>query len=112
MPAVKNPFIYGRRVSGKSFFDRTKVKADIRNVLSGGSNVLLYGPRRYGKSSLVGEIISDMRAEGGICAELNMMDVASLEDFITKFARIVYRELSPVSGALNLIAGFLRQLSP
>ena len=112
MPAVKNPFIYGRRVSGKSFFDRTKVKADIRNVLSGGSNVLLYGPRRYGKSSLVGEIISDMRAEGGICAELNMMDVASLEDFITKFARIVYRELSPVSGALNLIAGFLKQLSP
>ena len=109
---MKNPFVYGKRVSGKSFFDRTKVKADIRNVLNGGSNVLLYGPRRYGKSSLVGEVLSDIRAEGGICAELNMMDIASLEDFIVKFARIVYRELSPVSGALNLIAGFLRNLSP
>jgi hypothetical protein len=109
---MKNPFVYGKRVSGKSFFDRTRVKADIRNVLNGGSNVLLYGPRRYGKSSLVGEVLSDIRAEGGICAELNMMDIASLEDFIVKFARIVYRELSPVSGALNLIAGFLRHLSP
>ena len=109
---MKNPFVYGKRVSGKSFFDRTRVKADIRNVLNGGSNVLLYGPRRYGKSSLVGEVLSDIRAEGGICAELNMMDIASLEDFIVKFARIVYRELSPVSGALNLIVGFLRHLSP
>ena len=109
---MKNPFVYGKRLSGKSFFDRTRVKADIRNVLNGGSNVLLYGPRRYGKSSLVGEVLSDIRAEGGICAELNMMDIASLEDLIVKFARIVYRELSPVSGALNLIAGFLRNLSP
>ena len=109
---MKNPFVYGKRVSGKSFFDRTRVKADIRNVLNGGSNVLLYGPRRYGKSSLVGEVLSDIRAEGGICAELNMMDIASLEDLIVKFARIVYRELSPVSGALNLIARFLRHLSP
>ena len=75
---MKNPFVYGKRVSGKSFFDRTRVKADIRNVLNGGSNVLLYGPRRYGKSSLVGEVLSDIRAEGGICAELNMMDIASL----------------------------------
>lgn len=109
---MKNPFRYGRQVSGSSFFDRRKIKADIRNVLDGGNNVLLYGPRRYGKSSLVGELLSDIRAEGGICGELNMMDVASLDDFIVRFSRIVYRELAPMSGALNLVTGFLRRMSP
>ena len=109
---MKNPFIYGKRVSGRAFFDRAKVKSDIRNVLDGGNNVLLYGPRRYGKSSLMGEVLAEIRAEGGFCAELNMMDIVSLEDFIARFARIVYRELAPVSGALNLVAGFLKRMSP
>ena len=109
---MKNPFVYGKRVSGHAFFDRARIKSDIRNVLDGGSNVLLYGPRRYGKSSLMGEVLAEIRAEGGFCAELNMMDIASLEDFITRFARVVYRELAPVSGALNLVAGFLKRMSP
>lgn len=109
---MKNPFIYGKRVSGQAFFDRVKVKADILHVLDGGSNVLLYGPRRYGKSSLVGEILTDIRSGGGNCAELNMMDVASLEDFIARYARVIYRELAPVSGALNLVAGILKRMSP
>ena len=109
---MKNPFVYGKLVSGSAFFDRAKVKSDICNVLDGGSNVLLYGPRRYGKSSLAGQVLSDIRSAGGICAELNMMDIASLDDFIVRFARVVYRELAPVAGALNLVAGILKRLSP
>ena len=109
---MRNPFIYGKRVSGSAFFDRAKVKADICNVLDGGNNVLLYGPRRYGKSSLAGEVLADIRSAGDICAELNMMDIASLDDFIAQFARVVYRELAPLSGALNLVTGFLKRMSP
>lgn len=109
---MQNPFRYGRRVSGSSFFDRRKIMSDIRNVIDGGNNVLLYGPRRYGKSSLVGELFSDIRADGGICAELNMMDVASLDDFIARFAKIVYKELAPAAGALNLVANFFKRVSP
>jgi len=73
---MKNPFVDGKRVSGQAFFDRAKIKSDIRNVLDGGSNVLLYGPRRYGKSSLMGEVLAEIRAEGGCCAELNMLEDA------------------------------------
>ena len=50
---MRNPFRYGRRVKGESFFDRVTIKRDILNVLDGGNNVVLFGPRRYGKSSLV-----------------------------------------------------------
>lgn len=109
---MKNPFKYGRRVSGPSFYDREKIKKDILNALSGGNNVLLYGPRRFGKSSLVGEILTTLRAGGDPCVEMNLMDIASLDDFIIKYARNVYQALAPVSGALNLITNFLKHLSP
>ena len=109
---MKNPFKYGSRVSGGAFFDREKIMRDMMGVLDGGNNVVLYGPRRYGKSSLVGEVMSRIRARGWVCAELNMMDVVSLEDFVTQYARVLYREAAPVVGALRHIAGLFRRVSP
>lgn len=109
---MRNPFKYGVRVSGSSFFDRAKVKRAMLNTLDGGSNIVLYGPRRYGKSSLVGELLNDLRRRGTACAELNLMDIASLDDFIAKFARAVYRELAPMTGALNQVAGLFKRITP
>ena len=109
---MRNPFKYGVRVSGSSFFDRSKVKRAMLNTLDGGSNIVLYGPRRYGKSSLVGELLDDLRRRGTACAELNLMDIASLDDFIAKFARAVYRELAPMTGALNQVAGLFKRITP
>ena len=109
---MKNPFKYGSRVAGGAFFDRVKIKNDIMAVVGGGNNVVLYGPRRYGKTSLVGEVVSAMRGSGWTCIELNMMDVASLDDFIAQYARAVYREASTAIGTLRQIAGLFRRVSP
>lgn len=109
---MRNPFRYGMRVGGSEFFDRTKIMRDIRNTLDGGNNVLVYGPRRYGKSSMVGEILSALRNEGGACIEINMMDVASLDDFIARYASAIYREIAPVSGALKHIANIFKRVTP
>jgi len=112
MLPMKNPFKYGTRVCGNEFFDRTKIKRDILNTLDGGNNIVLYGPRRYGKSSLVGEVLAELRRRGTSCAELNMMDIATLDDFIAKYARAVYRELTPVAGAISHVAGLFKRISP
>lgn len=109
---MKNPFRYGMRVRGCEFFDRTKIMRDIRNTLDGGNNVLVYGPRRYGKSSLVGEVFAAIRSEGNACIELNMMDIASLDDFVARYASAVYRELAPVSGALKHVSDLFRRVTP
>lgn len=109
---MKNPFKYGSRVSGDAFFDRERIKLDMLGVIDGGNNVVLYGPRRYGKTSLVGEVISCLRGRGWVCAEINMMDVASLEDFISQYARTLYREASPVIGTLRHVAGLFKRVSP
>jgi AAA+ ATPase superfamily predicted ATPase len=50
---MKNPFKYGSRVCGNAFFDRAKIMRDMLCVVDGGNNAVLYGPRRYGKTSLL-----------------------------------------------------------
>jgi len=112
MPAMRNPFRYGARVSGGAFFDRSRIMRDMLGVVDGGNNIVLYGPRRYGKSSLVGEVMTRLRAKGWVCAEVNMMDVASLEDFISQYSRALYREASPAIGTLRHVAGLFKRVSP
>jgi len=109
---MKNPFRYGMRVGGCEFFDRSVIIRDILNTLDGGSNVLVYGPRRYGKSSMVGEILTSLRKAGAVCAELNLMDVASLDDFVTRYASAIYREFAPATGALKHVTGLFRRIRP
>ena len=48
-----NPFSYGTIVKSDNFYDRKEECARITNTLSGGNNVVLYAPRRFGKTSLV-----------------------------------------------------------
>ena len=51
---MHNPFKYGKQVSGDQFYDRLEISDDLYRMLSEGSaNVVMYAPRRYGKSSLV-----------------------------------------------------------
>jgi len=108
----KNPFRYGAKVTGGSFYDRREIKASMMNVLSGGNNVVLYGPRRYGKSSLVAEMVEDFRRQGVVCIYLNMMNVASLDDFIMAYTKGVYDAFSPSAAALRSLAGFFRRVRP
>ena len=79
---MQNPFRYGAKVTGGAFYDRREIKSSMLNVIDGCNNVVLYGPRRYGKSSLVAEIIEGLSEKGVICVYMNMMEVASLSDFI------------------------------
>lgn len=109
---MKNPFRYGAKVTGGSFYDRREIKAAMMNVLDGGNNVVLYGPRRYGKSSLVAEMIDEFRVRGAVCVYLNMMNVASLGDFVLAYSKAVYDQFAPTAGALKGVAGLFKRVRP
>ena len=82
------------------------------NVLDGCNNVVLYGPRRYGKSSLAAEMIEELREKGVVCVYLNMMNVASLGDFVMSYSRAVYNQFAPTVAALKHVAGFFKRIRP
>ncbi len=67
-----NPFVYGSTVTGDAFIGRKDQIKELRNKILAGQNVVLYGERRMGKTSLVKETV---RSLGGKCdaaiADLN-----------------------------------------
>ncbi len=109
---MQNPFRYGAKVTVGSFYDRREIKASMLNVIDGCNNVVLYGPRRYGKSSLVAEIIEELSGRGVICVYVNMMDIASLTDFITSYSRLVAARTAPVASTLKRLAGMFGRIRP
>lgn len=50
---MKNPFIYGEPVSKENFANREKELEELKTEILSGQNVIIYSPRRFGKSSLV-----------------------------------------------------------
>lgn len=109
---MKNPFEYGCAVSGNAFYDREEIKRDILNVIDGGNNVLLYGPRRYGKSSLMSQMSGELSGGGKVVVTLDMMEVRSLDAFVRRYAALVYGALSPSEGAFKRLSGLFKSLRP
>ena len=110
---MENPFNYLQFATGDRFYDREEIRRDLRSrFLSGQTNVVLYGPRRYGKSSLVAELTADLERAGIPCVTLDVMKVPSVELFAAAYVQKVYRKLAPVKFELQKIGGFLKSLRP
>lgn len=58
MNNMENPFDYQRIVVGESFVDRDKELKTLTDAMLSGENMLLYSPRRLGKSSLLKEVLN------------------------------------------------------
>lgn len=54
-------FDYGKPVRGENFFDRSKMKRVISQLLSNDIDFMIKAPRRYGKTSLVLELLGDTK---------------------------------------------------
>ena len=105
-----NPFKFGKEVSGSSFYDRKDAAALLRQkMIDGSSNVVLFAPRRYGKTSLVQKVLRELADEDGIrglCFDLTKTPTVTL--FCQSYANAVYAALH---GHGDLTQKFLRALA-
>lgn len=110
---MENPFNYLQFATGDRFYDREEIRRDLRSrFLSGQTNVVLYGPRRYGKSSLVAELTADLEKADIPCVTLDVIKVPSIELFMSAYVQKVYRKLAPVKFELRKIGELLKSLRP
>jgi AAA+ ATPase superfamily predicted ATPase len=58
-----NPFSYGTIVKGPYFYDRKLEVQRIVSTLSGRNNLVLFAPRRFGKTSLVFRAIDELERD-------------------------------------------------
>lgn len=52
-------FDYGKPVMGKNFFDRSQPKKELSILVDQGTDFMLKAPRRYGKTSLIKELLNN-----------------------------------------------------
>lgn len=109
---MKNPFLFGPLVSGDQFYDRADIERELLRAIENGTNVLLYGPRRYGKTSLVARVADQLRADGHPVVFFDMMKVNSLEHFIQSYASAALALKSRTTRSLDVLGRFLKGLRP
>lgn len=91
---VDNPFRIGERVSGYSFADRELEVARIREAMLSASSLLVYGPRRMGKSSTIYNAAESARTSRPkpIVVSADVATATNLFDVAGRLLRSLYLE--------------------
>ncbi len=111
-PERTNPFRFGDLALDDAFTDRTvevrELKADLRN----GQNVVVFAPRRYGKSSLLWRAANELiRRREVLVAQVDLMKTPTKERLAAKLAATIYEDVaSPMFRARDRATGIFRGL--
>lgn len=87
---MQNPFTIGI-AKEEDFCNRKQELADLLNYARNGQNIVLYSPRRYGKSSLVNQVLKELEKEGVLTVYVDLFPVSSEHDFISMLATAVLK---------------------
>ncbi|HZW27262.1 MAG TPA: ATP-binding protein [Trueperaceae bacterium] len=90
----QNPFRIGERVSGYSFADREEEVARVRAAMLSASSLLVYGPRRMGKSSMIFNAAESARTARPkpIVVSADVATATNLFDVSARLLRSLYLE--------------------
>lgn len=83
-----NPFVYGRVVTGKEFFGRSKLIKRIQGHIQSGQNIVVFGERRVGKTSLISEAIQQINIP---CLRVDLYEIRNEQELITRAIRGIER---------------------
>ena len=79
---MKNPFIFGDVVKGEYFTNREDEIKELTLDLLSGQNILLFSPRRYGKTSLILKVLDNLIKEDVIPVYVDLFRITSVHTFV------------------------------
>ena len=85
-----NPFNFKTLSVDAPFCNRVKEIATLVNTAKSGNDVVLYAPRRYGKTSLVKRAQKELADQGYVTVFVDLCGVASASDVARKLATSIY----------------------
>jgi uncharacterized protein len=106
-----NPFSFGDLALDDSFTDREQELRELTADVLNGQNVVIFAPRRYGKSSLVWRATQQLIAKRVLVAQVDLMTAATKEQLAAKLAQAIYEEIAtPLFRARERAAQVFRSL--
>jgi uncharacterized protein len=96
--AHTNPFTFGALALEGSFTDREAEIRELVRDMQNGQDVLVYAPRRYGKSSLVLRAAQRAIRKGILVGYCDLMRTPTKERFAAALAKTIYSDLETAAG--------------
>jgi hypothetical protein len=110
---MSNPFKYGTVVSGKDFADRQKELKELSAKLKDPVRIFLLAPRRYGKTSLIENVLNVLQKEHILIAYVDLYWAGSARDFLELYAsKVIQGSQSIARRAASFVKNFLPRLRP
>ncbi|MFC1495990.1 ATP-binding protein [Candidatus Margulisiibacteriota bacterium] len=106
---MKNPFYYGEAATGEYFTNRTEEIKSLHSDLSRGQNVIIFSPRRYGKTSLIKKVLGQLKKDGLLVVYADLCAATSKKKFIEILTGAIAKA---IEGDISKIAKLLKQLLP
>jgi hypothetical protein len=107
-----NPFVYGEVVTSAAFADREQERDRLGRDLAEGQKVFLISPRRYGKSSLIRDVMNGLAAARILTVEVTVAASSSYVGFLEAYARALLSADTPQSGFRRWAAELLAAVHP
>ena len=106
---MKNPFVYGETVTGDNFCNRIQEINELVNDIINGMNVIIFSPRRYGKTSLINQVLEIARQKGILSFYVDLFPAVNKQKFIEIYARAIS---SGLTGKTSRIVKKLKEYFP
>jgi hypothetical protein len=108
---MRNPFTYGALALDTAFTDRETELRDLVADMENGQDVVLYAPRRFGKTSLVIRATERARRRGILVGYCDVMRATTKERFAAALAKTIYADIeSPGEQVAERAASLFRGL--
>jgi uncharacterized protein len=89
-----NPFRFGALALDDAFTDREAEVADLAADMRNGQDVVVYAPRRYGKSSLVWRVAQRLVRRRVLVAQVDLMRAPTKERLAEKLAQAIHEDIA------------------
>ena len=102
---MESPFEYNKCVSGAQFIGRNKEMAHLCNLLRERNNVLIYGPAKIGKQSLVYNSMEFLRHDHKdiTFCNINLFNIRCVEAMMLKFTNEIVSHFAESENEWNAI---------
>lgn len=110
---TENPFVFGKAVVGSYFTDREEDAKRLTANLTHGINTTLISPRRWGKTSLVKKVISEIKRPDIKTVFVDIFQCKTEYEFYRTFSTAVIKQTSSkLEEWVEMAKTFLSHIAP
>lgn len=99
---MKNPFKFGTVVDDDYFTNRTKEIESVKSILTSKNHLILFSPRRYGKTSLILNVTKSIKRP---VIYLDLQLISTVSDFAAELLKRIHKHFH-ISKLKSLISNF------